>query len=393
LTEQVEAAESLSRLMSWIEAEGFRGYDPYDALNSPFIRVASLGLKYPRIAATQLLKVLPFNIRPLLGIRKDYNPKGLGLFLWGYGRLYALEGRPEHLQTAERLLDLLEDCRSRGGSGNSWGYNFPWQSRSFSLPRWTPTIVNSAFIGHALIDAWRHTELKRALDLALPIAEFILRDLNRTGSEDEFCFSYTPLDHTVIHNASLLGASFLARIHGITGDNEQRTAALAALRWSMRRQQADGSWLHAETNYQRWIDSFHTGFNLQSLLYFLQEGYWEEARDGFIRGTDFYQKHFFLEDGTPKYYQDRVWPIDIHAPSQAVVFFSMMGGRYRDFAGHLLSWMIRRMQDEEGYFHFQITPRGTNRIPYMRWSQAWAFNALTAYSYSMKSGDEEVKMP
>lgn len=379
MEERVDAAGSLARLRGWIEAEGFRGYDPYDALNSPLLRTVTLGLKYPRIAATQLLRRLPFNIRPLLGIRKEYNPKGLGLFYWGYVRLQALEGRPEDLETAGRLLDLLEGCRSPAVSGNAWGYNFPWQSRAFSIPRWTPTIVNSAFIGHALIDGWRLTGQQRALDLALPIAEFILRDLNRTGSDEAFCFSYTPLDHTVIHNASLLGASFLARLHGITGDDEQRRAAMAALRWSLERQRDDGSWLHAETSYQRWIDSFHTGFNLQSLLYFLQEGWWEEARDGFVRGTDFYRTSFFLEDGTPKYYHDRLWPIDIHAPSQAVVFFSMMGGTYRRFAGHLLSWMIGNMQDGKGYFHFRITPRGSNRIPYMRWSQAWAFNALTAY--------------
>ena len=393
MAERVDAAASLARLTAWIEAEGFRGYDPFDGLNSPVLRLLSLGLKYPRIAATQLLKRLAFNPRPFLGIDKGYNPKGLGLFLWGYARLFSLEGRPEHLQTVERLLDLLAANRSEGCSGNAWGYNFPWQSRSFYLPRWTPTIVNSAFIGHALLDTWRLTERQRALDLALPIAEFILHDLNRTGSDEAFCFSYTPVDRTVIHNASLLGASFLARLHGITGADEQRAAALAALRWSMERQREDVSWLHAESDYQRWSDSFHTGFNLQSLLYFLQEGFWQEARDGFIRGTDFYRKNFFLEDGTPKYYHDRLWPIDVHSPSQAVVFFSMMGGGYRDFAASLLAWMIGHMQDEKGYFYYQITPRGKNRIPYMRWSQAWAFNALTAWCYSMKSGEDEVTMP
>ena len=69
-----------------------------------------------------------------------------------------------------------------------------------------------------------------------------------------------------------------------------------------------------------------------------------------------------------------------------------MGGGYRDFAGKLLGWMIEHMQDEKGFFYFQITPKGTNRIPYMRWSQAWAFNALTAWRYGMMSGDEEVTM-
>ena len=33
-----------------------------------------------------------------------------------------------------------------------------------------------------------------------------------------------------------------------------------------------------------------------------------------------------------------------------------------------------------GYFYFQKTGRLTNRIPYMRWGQAWAWHALTAYA-------------
>ncbi len=36
-------------------------------------------------------------------------------------------------------------------------------------------------------------------------------------------------------------------------------------------------------------------------------------------------------------------------------------------------WAIENMQGSEGYLDFQIQRGYRNRIPYMRWSQAWMF--------------------
>ena len=445
------------KLRKYIEAEGFKGFDPYDALNSPILSLLSCGNKYLRIAFIQILKRLPVNLRPLLLIRKDYNPKGLGLFLWGYAKLYGIAKRENETKGAhwieraghnkknvtvsqigfedvtvqiDRLLDLLEGLKSRDCSGNAWGYNFDWQSRAFFVPKGTPTVVNSAFIGHALLDTWAITGNRRALEMALPIADFILQDLNRHEEEDgTFCFSYTPVDRYFVHNANLLGASLLIRLSKIMqslkstqsitslsptpestlpnlsmslpphssmsfpreressisaklpllDEVECREAALAALAWSMRYQRKDGSWFYAEKESAHWIDSFHTGFNLQAIRYFMDAGFGEEWREGYERGVQFYRNNFFLEDGTPKYYHDRPWPIDIHSPAQAVVFFSGMGKKDRPLMDQILNWMLANMQDESGYFYFQKYPHYTNSISYMRWGQAWAFHALTEY--------------
>ncbi len=375
----MDYSSSLHSLQRYIEREDFAGYDPYDALNSPVLSALSFESKILRIVFIQLFKRLPVNLRSLFLVKKGHNPKGLGLFLWGYAKLYAVDGDARWLERIDGLLDLLDLFKSRNGWGNGWGYNFDWQSRAFFVPKYMPTIVNSSFIGHALLDSWRMTGKKRALEVALPIADFILRDLNRHEDGDSLCFSYTPLDRYFVHNANLLGASSLIRIHGVTGDTECRDAALAALAWSMGHQRDDGSWYYAEKDGAHWIDSFHTGFNLQAIRYFLDGGFGEKWREGYERGVRFYRYHFFLEDGTPKYYHDRLWPIDIHSPAQAVVFFSGMGEEYRDLVHRIVKWMVVHMQDEAGYFYFQKHPRYTNRIPYMRWGQAWAFHALTEY--------------
>ena len=315
----------LKELGTYIEQEDFKGYDPYDALNSPLLRMLSFNLKYSRIFCAQILKRLPFNLRPFLGIKKDYNPKGLGLFLWGYAKMYRVDGKAEYLNRIQYLLELLETLKSKGYSGNCWGYNFEWQSSAFYIRKYTPTIVNSSFIGHALIDAYRYTADERALEMAISIKDFIINDLNRKEENGTLCFSYTPIDNTTVHNANLLGASLLIRLYKYVGDLKLKEIACAALDYTMKYQNNDGSWYYAETNYQRWIDSFHTGFNLQSILYFFEEGYGKKYKDIFEKGIEFYKNNFFLDNGTPKYYHNKVYPIDIHSSAQAIVFFSKIG--------------------------------------------------------------------
>lgn len=371
--------EVISKLTDYCTKSNFAGYDPYDGLNSPITRVLSFGRKYGRIAFIQGMKRSPLNLRSILGINKGHNPKGIGLFLGGYAKLYKTDPRIEYLEKTEHLLDLLEQLKSTGYSGNCWGYNFDWQSRAFFVPKYTPTIVNSSFIGHALLDTYLYTGNRRALELALPIKDFILNDLHRTEENGAFCFSYTPLDKAAVHNANLLGASILIRLYRHVQDETLKDTALKSLAYSMHRQRPDGSWFYADTSIQGWIDSFHTGFNLQSIRYFLEEGFAGEYRDAYDKGVTFYAENFFLPDGTPKYYHNRTWPIDIHAPAQAIVFFSGMGDKYKELTDKVLAWTMEIMYDPKGYFYFQKWPRFTNKIPYMRWGQAWAFHALTEY--------------
>jgi rhamnogalacturonyl hydrolase YesR len=389
LTSKVRELQTgaIGPLSRYLAQRDFAGFDAYDALNSPLIRALTFNLKYGRIAWIQLLRRLPFNVRPLLGVRKGHNPKGLGLFLGGYSRLFSIEPDSRHRIRVEYLFGLLQDCRSDGFSGNCWGYNFDWQSRAFYVPKYTPTIVNSGFIGHALLDAYELLDDQRYMDMAIPIKNFLLNDLNRTKDGDTFCFSYTPIDNTAVHNANLLGASLLIRLYGLTGEDVLRDAALSSLAYTMKHQREDGSWFYAEASIQQWIDSFHTGFNLESVRWFRRCGEAAEYEEAYHKGVSYYAQNFFLADGTPKYYHDRVYPIDIHAPAEAITFFAGEGPEYSELAERVLSWMLTNMRDEDGYFYFRKGRRLTNKIPYMRWSQAWAFRALTEYAYQKTDYD------
>ncbi len=374
-----EVWQCIEEMLAYIESEDYAGYDPYDALNSPLLRWLGANSKWVRVGVTQLVRRSPVNLRPLLGIRKGHNPKGIGLFLWGYTRLYALTKEPRYLERVDYLLGLLEKLQSPGHAGTCWGYNFDWQSRTFLRPKGTPTIVNSSFIGHALLDCYEQTGRQRALELATPIKDFILGDLHRTSLNGTFCFSYTPVDTEAVHNANLLGASILARLARYCDDERLAPAITASVGYSMRHQRQDGSWVYAETDIQGWVDSFHTGFNLQAIRYILEAGFAAEHRAAYRRGVEFYAGNFFLADGTPKYYHDRTYPLDIHSAAQAVCFFATEGTEYRDLTEKIVVWMLRHMYSDRGYFYSRRGKWLTSRIPYMRWSQAWAFHSLTEY--------------
>ena len=80
---------TLYELEKYCLSEDFKGWDPYDGLNSKFFQ--STPLKYSflaRLAWIQLFKRNPINLRKAMLVPKEINPKGLALFLTGYCNLY-----------------------------------------------------------------------------------------------------------------------------------------------------------------------------------------------------------------------------------------------------------------------------------------------------------------
>lgn len=374
-----DVVEAWIGLRRYIERSDFSGFDPYDALNSPLLRACTLGTAAGRIAMIQALKLSPVNLRPVLGVPPGRNPKALALLLEGYARIAGTGYGGGACDQMARLVQLLSDSRTKTASGHGWGYNFDWQSRAFFVPKYTPSVVCSAFAGHALLDAWERTGTARYLDLAVPIGSFFLRDLNRIPEGDSFCFSYTPLDNYAVHNANLLGVSLLMRLGRVTGRQQLVEAASGALAYTMKHQHEDGSWYYSERPSSQWIDSFHTGFNLESLRWCLECSGLSQFENAYRAGVEFYAKTFFLADGTPKYFSDRTYPIDIHAAAEAISFFSSAGSEYRPLAGTILTWTLLHMRNRNGSFGYRKGRVLSVRIPYMRWSESWMFRALAAY--------------
>ena len=385
---------SFAALRSWCEAERFKGWDPYDGLNSkifqalPFFRKSALC----RLIMIQGFKRCPVNLRRIALVPKEYNAKGIGLFLQGYCNLYkAVSARPEleeKLDSKEEILSrvhelarLLISLQSKGYSGACWGYNFDWQARRlFLFPKFTPTVVATSFCATALMEAYEVTGDRYYLDTALSSAEFIIKDLHRTPCSGGFLFSYSPLKgNDTVYNASLLGSRLLSYCYHYTHKEEYKELAEQSVKACCSAQKSDGSWVYGMLPVQSWKDSFHTGYNLDGLIAYQElcndTTYSEAIRKGF----DYYITNFFEADGTPKYYNDRTYPIDIHCPGQLLVTLARLHryDEYKELVDKVLDWTIGHMQDRRGYFYYQLKPGISSRIPYMRWSNAFMFCALS----------------
>jgi len=395
-------------LLRYCRSEGWIGYDPYDGLNSFLSRLFPSGPKLARQALTQLVKRSPINLRPALGIRKAANAKGIALAARAVALLAAANRAvlPVRIEAAREdsgagasskanasfaaslvgdftfLMARLGKLRSTGYAEACWGYNFDWQSRAFFAPRGTPNTVCTVFAAHALLDWEEKTGSEQALDAAISSGRFILDRINRSPAEPGFCFSYTPLDSSRVHNVNMLGAELLARLYARTRVEEYRATAELAASYTIAMQRGDGSWPYGEGESQSWIDSFHTGFVLVSLKRIIEWLGIERWRPQLAGGYKFYGERFFLADSTPGYYHDQLYPVDVHSAAQAVITFLEMADQFpgaAQKATSALKWSIHNLQDPSGFFYFQRRRLYTNKIPYMRWGQAWMLYALSFY--------------
>lgn len=414
------------QLLNYCRSNDWAGYDPYDALNSKlFKRLPLLDSWLPRLALTQLMKRSPINVRPFLMIPKTQNPKALGLFLMALlkmDKLRMLDDKNLIPQIVQNIINLRSgsplstgNCQSSAKNREPetvnrywcWGYSFPWQGRDILTPRGTANLVCTVFVANALLDLYEsyHTiatgncepetvncssnrqpstvngqmSANNLLQTATSAAEYLLNELYWSEGEDAG-FSYPlPSLRVQVHNANFLGAALLCRVYKHTGDEKFLEPALKAARYSTRMQHRDGSWDYGELPTQRWIDNFHTGYNLGALRTICRTLDTDEFEPHIRNGFTFYKKHFFREDGAAKYFHNKVYPIDIHSVAQSIITllqFRDLDPENIELTHRVFDWGANNMWDEGGYFHYQLTPHYKNRISYMRWSQAWMLLAL-----------------
>src|SRR5919112_6020464 len=248
-----ELEEVYERAREWARARDYAGRDPFDALNSRLFQATPFKRsRLARLAWTQAFKRSPLSPRALALVPAGRNSKGTALFaLAALSRLRATRAEG-HAAEARSLLEDLLAARVPTRSGAAWGYNFDWQGRAFYAPRGTPTVVPTAFAVRALVEATQVLDTPGEegtvsegvwpyLTAATSACRFILDKLNRSDETDEeVCFSYTPLDRTRVFNASLLAGEALAAAGAVTGPKTWPDYALRAARYVVRRQRADG---------------------------------------------------------------------------------------------------------------------------------------------------------
>jgi len=289
-------------------------------------------------------------------------------------------GRATLAEEARALADWLLRSSAAGFSGRCWGYNFDWQSRYFFAPKGTPNAICSIFAANALLDAFEEIGNESYFEAASSVCDFLENDLLCQRGGEAF-IGYVPGDGSRVHNVNLLGAALLARVYAHSGQERLRQLAREVVAFSIQRQGPDGSWAYGEEPGQRWVDNFHSGYNLVALARYVRWSGDRSVIPAVSRGYQFWDRNLFLPDGTPKYYSAAVYPIDTHSAAQAILtyleFAPADAGALEKACGEA-AWSLEHLRSRTGLFYYQKLRWYTNRVCYLRWTQAWMFYALAA---------------
>lgn len=374
--------KSIDLLDNWLEQNGWAGYDPYDIRGTKLFLLLQKN-KYANFGSNLFLNRYPMFSRFFFRVKKEINAKAMALFARGYLNIYNTFGNEKYLDNAVYCLNWLMENPSKGHSGFCWGYPFDWQSRVF-IPKGTPSGVVTSTAAHAFLDAYEILNDDKYLNVAKSCCDFILNDLNADRVEEtKLCFSYTPIDNFHVHNASLFSASTLLRTFTYIKNEEYKEMGMKAINFTVSYQNEDGSWYYwappDELLYN--IDNYHTGFVLECLNISRRalKGEFEYERE-LRTGLEFYANNLFLDDGTPKLTNKAVYPVDVHSCAQAIITFCELADfepKYLSMAEKVAAWSIKNMQDEKGYFYYRIYKNRMDKMPYIRWGQAWMLRGLS----------------
>jgi len=370
----ISSEQALRELFDWASARGFAGHDPHDLLSSPIL--SKIQNPPARLVALQIGRRSHFDLHTLFNVPKNENAKALALFLSGLLRAKS-SATPNWEEQAnlfgERLVSLMCD-------GGGWGYPFPWQSRTHFLPANTPNIVTTSFAGTSLIELYKVApshELREAIQQSAAYIESLqvlnskLNTLNSASA-----FGYAANDPQIVFNASLLGAEFLLKAGKLLSNSEYIQLARQAAWFVASNQQTDGGWKYGLEASQTWIDSFHTGFVIVSMKSIADTLGDERLAESARKGFEYYKANFVEPDYAIRYFPHSRYPIDSHALGQAMVTFCEFGDR--ETAQKIADWTIKNIRSPKGYFYYQRHRLFTNKIAYMRWSNAWIFRGLSS---------------
>lgn len=391
-------SSGIERLDSWIQNNGYAGWDPYDLKETPFF-IGLLKHQKSSNVYRALSKVLfaisdffPLLTRRIFKVAPAINAKSMGLLLTSYSNLYMATHDAEYLEKAKECAKWLLVNRDTKYTGYNWGYPFDWQSVQF-IPEGIPSSVVTATVGDGFFHLYKATNVVKYLTICKDICAFFLKNLNITYDDGAaICYSYTPIDDYQVHNANLFVGEFLSRIGKEIKSKELLDRGTLCGNFALREQQPQGFlpyWGLSQTDSHSGgrirTDHYHSGFEIRMLF-----GLWKHTGD--VRFKDSYEKYFkwylkemFVDNTIPKQTPDSFYPVNIHSCAESILCQATLLSEHRERERYLyetLMWVLRKMEFAPGQYTYLIKDipllgEWKVNIPMIRWGQAWMMRALT----------------
>jgi len=145
---------------------------------------------------------------------------------------------------------------------------------------------------------------------------------------------------------------------------------------------ADGSWSYSEEKSKGWVDNFHTGYNLNSLKIYIEATGDKIYENNLEKGFEYYKNNFIDSNGRPKYYNNRVYPVDSQCAGQlleTLANLSNMDNSSIELSKKVANWWINNMQDNDGHYYYRQYPMNIKaKTPMLHWAQATVYKGMTS---------------
>ncbi len=380
--------QRLNSLMSWIEGNGLKGYDPYDIkCHSNLTR----SIYHDHLGLGIVGKILSYGLFEILDIRF---PGLLRKLFFVSKKEYATSSshiaqammyRNQEKTSVDAILNGLWQHRLQKNGQPGWGLAFTWgtKDRRFT-PQVSLTVVN-VWVGEAFLLAYDKWGEKDYLDKAISIADGIISVCGYSKFEDgKICFHYSDKTQDQIHNANLLAASFLTKCYERGQQKNFKDLAIKAVEFSLSRAYSDGT-----LPYKSGKDVLHSKNDLYHCGYEIRSIYHVGKTLGISNFTDFASNYWqkirerFLDFEKPFYYRaEKSRPIaDTTSLAELILLETELELNNKDLS-KLIEHFVVKHQNPDGSYIYQERKNGLlSRIPYIRWSQGWMALALAKNLY------------
>jgi len=382
--------ESIRRFVAWLDSYGETSYDFQSFYASDIGRRAKALYYRRRLLGT--LAVAPMVIseafvpsaRALFWKRQRF-PIADAHYAMGFAFLFEFFGDVQYYRRAVHFLEILQKTRCPGFAHYCWGYPFNWEGYEGTVKEETPLISTLPYVYEAFRKVYRIDANPTWLEIMRSIAQHAFeayRDFE-TSPNASAC-GYDPYaEQGGVINASAYRAFLLTQAAADFDDERYGKVAERNLNFVIQSQNADGSWYYAVDRKRDFIDHFHTCFVLKALAKIELLTNNPECTKAIGRGTDYYVKNLFDEEGLPKPFSRRpritVYRREQYDYAECINLAVLLKRRFpavEPILENVVRDVINRWQRPDGSFRSRQLLLGWDNTPMHRWSQSQLFRSL-----------------
>lgn len=375
----------ITQLEAHFEKTELKSFDPYDGLNTP-LRKLFFKIRILERLWLQFIRLIPINIRSLVGIKKMVHLKTVSDLLSASSILYEKTNDEKYLLNAEKYFIILGNMDLKQSNGSGWGLRFYFTTRFVQANENSANLFNTINVLNSLLQYYNINEkldndeeclkIKKLIDLTI---NFIVTELGYTETKSTIIWNYWEGLKTPVYNVNALMVAFLSRYKKMFGENKYDEHIQKTIEFLRQGQNAEGSWNYSAGSEAEFIDGFHTGYILEGLSIAKLNGViFDETF--FDKGVKYFLENFFTEDFLPKYYNISLYPIDGQNFAQALqtlYYIHKINATKDKMIENTFEQTDKILWNEKGYYSYMKTKYFTYTTAMDRWVNSPMYLALS----------------